>query len=407
MMRLMDLQFLNGERRDLFFPSVRDNVIDASHLLALPALIDPHVHFRVPGGKAENWVCGAAAAISGGITTVLDMPNVTPPTTTAALLDAKVAQVEEELKLVNIPLRYGFYFGADKGHLDEIPKVKGRACAIKVFMGCSTGGLVIDDDETLEAVFQKAKASQMVVAVHAEDEATLRANKQKYAGIIDPAIHSKVRSREAAFIATEKAIKLARKYATPLYILHMSTKEEVELVRQAKAEGLPVFAECCSHHLFLSEKDYGEWKTFVQMNPPLRTEEDQEALWRGIADGTIDTVGTDHAPHLIEDKLKGYGEAPSGIPGVETLLPLLLDALNKKRLSLEKLVSFRRNIEQIFGLPSHDDLVLVDLNLTKKVYEAELKTKCRWSPFANLKLKGWPIFTVLKGKLYTASGYGY
>ncbi len=406
MIRIKNLPFSDGRIEDLQLPSDETLEIDGSHLLALPALIDPHVHFRVPGGEAkEDWMTGASAAIRGGVTQVLDMPNTNPPSTTLERFLEKKLLINSQLETIGIPLRYGLYFGADKEHLEEIGKAAHEMIAIKVFMGCSTGGLVIDDDQTLDAVFQRAKAHNLLVAVHAEDEMILRENKKKYPFETDPAIHSKIRSRLAAITATKKAIALSAKYQTPLYVLHMSTKEEIALVREAKKCGVPVFAECCSHHLFLNEEAYAVWGTLVQMNPPLRTKEDQEALFEGIYDGTIDTIGTDHAPHLLSEKRRPYGEAPSGIPGIETLLPLLLNAVSQKKLTIEKLISLTRtNIEKIFGLPQNNDLVIVDLQLEKEVQNKELKTKCGWSPFAGQRLLGWPIFTILKGKVYFAAG---
>lgn len=365
----------------------------------IPALIDPHVHFRVPGQEwKEDWKSGALAAIRGGVTTVFDMPNNVPPCLTVEDLRTKKAVIDAQLKAVDIPLRYGLYLGADKRHLSEIEKASGEAIGVKVFMGCSTGNLVVDTKEALDEAFRRAASVDLLVAVHAEDEATLLRLKRDGT---DPALHSQVRGREAAIVATAQALELAAKHGTKLYIVHLSTKEELELVRAAKASGVRVFAEATPNHLFLSEADYAQWGTRVQVNPPLRTLEDQEALWEGIRDGTFDTLGTDHAPHTLQEKSLPYGKAPSGIPGVETLLPLMLNAVNEKRLTLERFVELSHtNIVQIFDLEPFDDEVEIDLSLTQEVDAARLASKSGWTPYAGLPLTGWPVATILKGRRY-------
>ena len=380
--------------------------IEGRTLTPLPALIDPHVHFRVPGGEhKEDWQHAARAAVRGGVTTVCEMPNNNPPCTTFERLIEKKKLIDAQLQEADIPLRYELYFGADKEHLDQIALVKQICPALKIFMGCSTGGLVIDTDEELDTAFRLAKESGMLVAVHAEDEALLQAAKKRHTLCgTDYALHSKYRPREAAIRAVEKALALCALHDVPLYVLHMSTREELDLVRQAKKAGLPVYAEVTTHHLFLSENDYAIHGGFVQMNPPLRTIDDQEALWEGIRDGTIDTLGTDHAPHTIEEKKLPFGKAPSGIPGVETLLPLMLDAVAQGRLDLKRLVKLVRfNSEKIFKLTPHHDVVLVDLELEKEVRVEDLASKCGWSPYCGRLLKGWPMYTILKGRVYVAS----
>lgn len=375
------------------------------NLIALPALIDPHVHLRVPGGEhKEDWKTGAIAAIHGGVTTVCDMPNNIPPCTTVEALEEKKKVIDAQLKSVDIPLRYGLYFGADKDHFDQIAAASSSCVGLKIFMGCSTGGLVIDTDEALDEAFRLAAQAGMLVAVHAEDEALLAKKRQEFAGATDPAIHSKMRPREAAIRATAKAIALARKYGVRLYILHMSTQEEVALVRTAKQEGLSVFAETTTHHLFLNVDDYATFGTFVQMNPPLRTKQDQEALWEGIADGTIDTIGTDHAPHTREEKNLPFGKAPSGIPGVETLLPLLLDSVHQGRLTLDRVIELTRtNPEKIFNLPPNDDVVLIDMEKELTVTDEMIKSKCGWTPYRGRRLRGWPEYVILDGRVYSVS----
>ncbi|MEZ5315135.1 MAG: dihydroorotase family protein [Chlamydiales bacterium] len=376
-----------------------------SNLTAIPALIDPHVHFRVPGEEyKEDWITGAIAAIHGGITTVCDMPNNSPPCTTIAALKEKKKLIDRQLQSIDIPLSYGLYFGADKEHFHEVSEASHHCVALKIFMGCSTGGLVIDTDQALNEAFRTAASVGMLVAVHAEDESLLARKREEFKNATHPATHSQMRPKEAAILATSKAIQLARKYGVSLYILHMSTKEEVELVRKAKAEGLPIYCEATTHHLFLSEEDYFNFGTFVQVNPPLRSKADQEALWEGILDGTIDTIGTDHAPHTIADKQRPFPMAPSGIPGLETLLPLMLDAVYHGRLTLEKMIELTHtNPRKIFNLPVKDDVVLVDLNREITVTDELIKSKCGWTPYRERTLRGWPKYVMISGKRYSVN----
>ena len=371
------------------------------NLVALPALIDGHVHFRTPGHEyKEGWLTGASAAIAGGVTTVLDMPNNKPAVIDEISLLNKRELIEKQLEEAEIPLQYGLYFGATNDNFEEAKKCKDKIVAIKLFMGSSTGDLLVADRETQAKWFELASELDLPIAVHAEDEEIIINEKSK---ILNPDVsdHSKLRPREAAIKATKQVIELARQYKTKLYILHLSTKEEVELVKTAKDEGIKVFAEVTPHHLFLNEVDYEQLGTKVQMNPPMRTKSDCDALWQGIEDGVIDTIGTDHAPHTLEEKNKPYGGSPSGIPGIETCLPLLLNTYNENKISLEKIVEITStNPQKLFGLEQNKDWVIVDLDLEKEVKDENLKTKCGWSPFSGRLLKGWPVATVLNNKIF-------
>lgn len=371
-------------------------------LLALPALVDPHVHFRVPGGEhKEDWKTGAKAAIYGGVTTVLEMPNTTPPIITAASLHEKKQKIDAQLAEADIPLHYGLYFGATATNLNEIRAVKNGICGIKMFMGSSTGNLLVDKKSDQEATFALAAELGLVLAIHAEDELTIKKNQERLSDNDSIKVHSLIRDRFVATKAVEQALGLAKYFGTKLYILHVSTKEEVDLIRKAKEDVVTVFAETTPHHLFLDTESYQILGTKAQMNPPLRTPEDQRALWAGIEDGTIDTVGTDHAPHTLEEKSKPYPNSPSGVPGIETSLPLLLSAYHKNKISLDNLVKVTStNAKNIFNLPETNDWVIVDLNLEKEVRNEELKTKCGWSPFVDWKLRGWPVATILNNKVY-------
>lgn len=402
MIQIKHIQTLDGTRRNLTIESQQEISIEAENLLLLPGLIDPHVHFRTPGLEyKEDWRTAAQASIKGGYTTVFDMPNTIPPTVTQFELQQKKSLIDSQLKAVKIPLRYHLFFGADKHHLDEIKKVKGQVIGIKVFMGCSTGGLVIDDDESLHAIFKLAAEEDMLVAVHAEDEHRLKENSKKIALPQPYAIHSYIRDEKAASIAVKKAIDLVRLYGTRLYVLHTSTRQEMDLIAQAKAEDLPVFAETTPHHLFLSSSDYDRLQGKAVMNPPLRATEHQKALFQAIKEGVIDTIGSDHAPHTAEEKTRPYGACPSGVPGIETTLPLLLEAYHEGHLSLEKIVDLTsKRAQEIFKLKPYADYVIVDLAASRVVNENELKTKCQWSPFAGLTLRGWPVYTILNNHLY-------
>ena len=403
MISINNIQTVENKRQNIEIASNQQITIEASHLLLLPGLIDPHVHFRTPGLEyKEDWKTAAKASIKGGYTTVFDMPNTLPPTVTQIALKEKKALIEAQLKEAKIPLRYHLFFGADKHHLNEISKVKGQVIGIKVFMGCSTGGLVIDDDESLQAIFKIAAKENMLVAVHAEDEYRLKENAKKNNGLLNYAIHSKIREKTAAAIAVKKAIQLVRLYGTRLYILHTSTRQEIDLIAQAKEEGLPVFAETTPHHLFLNINDYASLKGKAVMNPPLRSIEHQDALFKAIKSGIIDTIGSDHAPHTLEEKARPYGSCPSGVPGIETTLPLLIEAYHQGLLSLKNIVDLTsRRAKEIFQLPDYaDDYVLVDLSLARRVEEKQLKTKCQWSPFTGRLLRGWPVIIVLKNHVY-------
>ena len=304
----------------------------------------------------------AKAALRGGYTTVFDMPNTIPPTITAALLREKNTLIHAQLQEVGIPLRYHLYFGADKQHLNEIAKVRQSVIGIKVFMGCSTGNLVIDDDESLHAVFSIAAGEDLLVAVHAEDEQCLQQRKHIFHGTTKYSDHSEIRNVDVAVRAVEKAIKIAKIYKTKLYILHVSTAEEIALIKKAKKAGLTVYAETTPHHLFLNDTAYRTLQGRAVVNPPLRHSNQQAALFEAINNNIIDTIGSDHAPHTLAEKEKPYGECPSGMPGIETTLPLLLNAYHQGLISLEKIISLTETRpREIFNLKKNDDIVLVDL----------------------------------------------
>lgn len=393
---------LSGSRINYTVETTQDITIDGSSLLLMPALIDSHVHFRVPGyDYKENWISGAKAAICGGYTTVFDMPNTTPPTITKETLIEKQLLIDSQLHEANIPLRYKLYLGADKNHFDEIEKSKDVMAALKIFMSFSTGSLLMDDDSSLHAAFAIAKAFDVLICIHAEDQETIDANLAKFKDKNYYAAHSDIRSIEAAALGVKKAIKFSRIYKTRLHILHISTQEEIQLIKAAKREGLPITCETTPHHLFLNTSAYEHLYAKAQVNPPLRSKKHQEALFEAIREGVIDTIGSDHAPHSLSEKSQPYPKSCSGMPGIETTLALLLNACNQGLLSLNQIVSLTcTNVQDIFKIPPNDDVVLVDMEKEKIVNQNLLQTKCQWSAFEGIKLKGWPVYVIMKDRLY-------
>ncbi len=379
-----------------------DQVMDVSGKHILSGLIDAHVHFRQPGAtKKEDFRTGSRAAIAGGVTTVFDMPNNDPPTVNLKNLEAK-------RKLINgiSFCDYGFYIGAQKEYLDELALTRNTA-GIKVYMGSSTGGLLLDDQKSLERIFRCAK----LIVIHAEDEKFIQKNVQKYQAIQGSEKHGLIRSASAAKEAVKKALHLAKKFNTRLHIAHVSTKEELEVIKKFQSERISF--EVCPHHLFLTEEDYFTQGHFMKVNPPLRFKKDLEALWEALASRLVDIIATDHAPHLKKEKEQSYELAPAGVPGLETMLPLLLDAVNKSRLNLRDVARLTSaNPARLFALKNKGfiakgfdaDLVVVDMELEREVQNENLHTKCGWSPFNGWKLKGWPLMTFLRGEMVMQDG---
>ncbi len=375
-----------------------DESVDSKGLLLLPGVIDPQVHFREPGKEyKEDLASGSRAAAKGGVTSFLEMPNTDPPTVDQATLDDKLARAARH-SLVN----YGFFIGATAANLDEINRAR-PTCGIKIFMGSSTGSLLVDREEDLERIFANGTR---LIAVHAEDEARIRARRQQFAGRGDAAVHSEIRDNECARLATAKALTLSKKYRRRLHILHLSTHEEVELLRQDKPAW--VTAEVIPNHLLLSVDDYATLDTLVQMNPPIRTCADNEALWQGLHDGVIDFIATDHAPHTLDEKHAGYPRSPAGMPGVETSLPLMLTAMRAGKCRLAEIQRWMcRAPAEAYRIPNKGrlipgydaDLTLVDVERYRPVRNEELYTRVRWSPYAGKELTGWPQYTIVGGRI--------
>lgn len=377
--------------------------IDAGGRLLLPGVIDPHVHLRDPGMEyKEDLATGSRAAARGGVTSFLEMPNTDPATITRARLAEKLTRAARKC-MVN----YGFFMGATPDNLDEL-NTAAPTPGIKIFMGCSTGGLLVDKDEDLERIFANG---ERIICVHAEDEQRMHARKQQFAGRNDPAVHSEIRDNEAARIATARSLAFSKKYRRRLHIMHLSTHEEVELLRQDKPGW--VKAEVSPNHLFLNDSEYARQGTLVQMNPPMRKPADNAALWTALHDGTIDFIGTDHAPHTLEEKRKPYGQAPSGMPGIETSLPLMLTEVRAGRCTLAQIQRWMcYGPAEAYGIANKGkilegwdaDLTLVDLDAARTVRHEDIVSKCAWSPYAGRELSGWPLYTVVAGTVVYDNG---
>jgi dihydroorotase len=380
-----------------------DREIDATGLTLLPGVIDPQVHFREPGLEhKEDLFTASCACAKGGVTSFLEMPNTRPLTTTQAALDDKLRRASEKC-LVN----YGFFIGATAEILPDLLNANPTP-GIKVFMGSMHGDLLMDDAANLEAVFAKG---DRLIAVHAEDQARINQRRQEFAGVTDIAVHSQIQDNQAALLATQLAVKLSQKYQRRLHILHLSTGEEAEFLRESKPSW--VTAEVTPQHLLLNTSAYETIGSFAQMNPPLREPRDNEILWQALRDGVIDFIATDHAPHTLAEKAQTYPNTPSGMPGVETSLPLMLTQAVEGRCTVAQVANWMSAaVAKAYKIPNKGqiapgfdaDLVLVDLDNYRPVVREEMASKCGWSPFEGWNLTGWPVVTIVGGKVVFENG---
>ena len=379
------------------------DIIDADGLTLLPGAIDPQVHFREPGLEhKEDLFTASCACAKGGVTSFLEMPNTRPLTVSQSALNDKLERAANKC-LVN----YGFFIGATTDNLSQLLQANPTP-GIKIFMGSMHGPLLVDPQETLEAIFANG---EILIAVHAEDHTRLKQRREEFANIHDVAIHSQIQDNQAALIATKRALKLSKKYQRRLHILHMSTAEEADLLRQDKPSW--VTAEVTPQHLLLNTTAYEKIGSLAQMNPPLRTSGDNEVLWQALLDGVIDFIATDHAPHTLEEKAQTYPKSPSGMPGVETSLALMLTAAVDGRCTVAQVANWMSTaVAAAYCIPNKGaiapgydaDLVLVDLNSRKKVRREELVTKCGWSPFEGWDLTGWAVTTIVGGEIVYHQG---
>ncbi len=374
--------------------------IDATGLHILPGVIDSQVHFREPGLEhKEDLETGSRSAVLGGVTAVFEMPNTKPPTTSADALADKVARARGRMHC-----DFAFFVGATRDNVDDLPALERLpgAAGIKVFMGSSTGNLLVDDEPTLARILAKIGRR---AAFHAEDEARLKARLSvQRSG--EPASHSEWRDAEAALVATSRLLRLAARAGKRVHVLHVSTAEEMELLARHKDIAS---VEVTPQHLTLAAPEiYAELGTLAQMNPPLRDARHQVRLWWGLDQGVVDVLGSDHAPHTLEEKAKDYPATPSGMPGVQTLVPVMLDHVNAGRLSLARFVDLTSaGPQRVFGIAGKGriavgydaDLTIVDLKAERVIDNAWVGSKAGWTPFAGRKVKGWPMGTVVRGKL--------
>jgi dihydroorotase len=389
-----------------------DREIVAETLYLLPGCIDDQVHFREPGltHKADIFTESRAAA-AGGITSFMEMPNTVPNTLTQKLLEDKY-RIASRTSLTN----YSFFMGASNDNLSEVLKTDPRnVCGIKVFMGSSTGNMLVDNEKTLEGIFSEAP---MLIAVHCEDEATIRRNlaqfKEKYGDNLEPYMHPLIRSEEACYLSSSMAVGLAKKFGSRLHILHISTAKETELFSNAlPLSEKKITAEACIHHLWFSDEDYEQRGNFIKWNPAVKTSADREGILRAVLDGKIDVIATDHAPHTLEEKRQPYSSAPSGGPLVQHALVAMLELVHEKKISLEQVAEkMAHNPAICFNISSRGfiregfsaDLALVDLNKPWQVNRSNVLSKCRWSPFEGQTFRSSVAATIVSGKVVYENG---
>ncbi|WP_299286208.1 dihydroorotase [uncultured Mucilaginibacter sp.] len=386
--------------------------INAQGLHLLPGCIDDQVHFREPGLTYKGDLASeSAAAVAGGITSFMEMPNTVPNTLTQELLENKY-QLAVQKSLAN----YSFYMGISNDNLEEVLKTdQQNVCGVKVFMGSSTGNMLVDNPKTLERLFAE---SPMLIAAHCEDEATIKSNLNHYKQLLGENIpvrlHPKIRSTEACYLSSLMAVELAKKNGTRLHVLHISTAKEVSLFKsELPLADKKVTAEACVHHLWFSDEDYEAKGNLIKWNPAIKTTTDRNAILQAVLDGHIDVIATDHAPHTSEEKVKPYLDAPSGGPLVQHALPALLEMVHQKKLSLEQVVEKTAHNPAIcFQVEKRGfvregfwaDLVLVDLNSPWKVSKKNILYKCGWSPFEGQTFQSKITHTIVSGNLVWADG---
>lgn len=387
-------------------------VIDASGKYLIPGMIDDQVHFREPGltHKAEIFT-ESRAAVAGGITSFMEMPNTVPNVLTQELLEDKY-QIGANRSLAN----YSFFMGASNDNIEEVLKTdKSKVCGVKVFMGSSTGNMLVDNEQTLTNIFSKV---DHLIATHCEDEATIRANtaayKEKYGDDMPIKYHPEIRNAEACYLSSSMAAELAKKHNTRLHILHISTAKELDLFRNdIPLAEKRITAEACIHHMWFSDEDYDEKGTFIKWNPAVKSANDRENIWKAIKDGRIDVIATDHAPHTIEEKSNNYWGAPSGGPLVQHALPALFACYKQGKITLEEIVQkTSHNLAILFNIKERGyiregywaDLALVDLEKPWTVEKSNVLSKCGWSPFEGYEFSSAIDKTFVSGNLVYSDG---
>ncbi len=391
------------DRVDSYFNGYE--IIEAKGLHLFPGVIDDQVHFRDPGITYKGDVyTESKAAVAGGVTSFMDMPNTIPNCLTQELLEEKYKHAATT-SLAN----YSFYMGASNDNLQEIVKTNpSNVCGIKVFMGSSTGNMLVDNEETLSGIFSSAPT---LVAVHCEDENTINRNNtyyfEKYGENATARIHPEIRSEEACYLSSAKAVALAKKYGTRLHVLHLTTEREMDLFNnEIPLKDKNITAEVCIHHLWFSEEDYDKKGNFIKWNPSIKTTKDKNALLQAVLSNKIDVIATDHAPHTLEEKERPYFKAPAGGPMVQHSLPAMLEFYHKGKLKIEKVVDMMcHNPAILFGVNKRGfiregyvaDLVLVDLNQQWKVKKDNVLYKCGWSPMEGEVFNSKVVSTFVNG----------
>ena len=376
-----------------------ETVLDCQNQWILPGIIDPHVHFRTPGQEyKEDWDTASKAALAGGITTVLDMPNTNPPTTTQKQIQEKIA-IAQKLSRVN----FGFHIGASHNNFDELMNVQ-NAASIKIYFGSTTGNLLVNNHQYIKKIIQNTR---IPLLFHAENELLIQNNLKKNLNFNHYQIHGIIRNQKVAFSAVQQILKLIQKSQIKAYFCHITTKKEFLKIKKAK-KNQTIYCEITPHHLFCNENIYQKIGHFAKVNPPLRPEKDRLFLYHAFLNNEIDIIGTDHAPHLEQEKQQNYQKSPSGSPGLEIMLPLLLNEVHKKKLKIQYLVKKTSENPALFFLiknkgkikPYYDaDLTLVNPNKKHTIEKNKLYTKCKWSLFDKKIVFGKIETTIILGKI--------
>ena len=374
--------------------------IDATGLTILPGMIDTQVHFREPGGEhKEDLATGSKAAVMGGITGVFEMPNTNPSTSTTAALEDKLNRAKGRMWC-----EHAFYVGATPDNIQELPELERLpgTCGVKMFMGSSTGSLLVEEPGAIEAVMASGNRR---VAVHAEDEARLRERKNIADAAANPTAHPEWRDAITALNATNQIVELARKTGRRVHVLHISTGDEMDFLQHHKDIAT---VEITPNHITMEAPDcYERLGSLAQMNPPVRDGAHRRRIWQAVADGTVDILGSDHAPHTREEKANTYPNTPSGMPGVQTTLPLMLTHVNEGRLSLLRLVDMMAHgPNRVWGIAGKGriamgydaDFTLVDMNAERTIQADWLASRAGWSPYEGVACKGWPVGTIIRGR---------
>ena len=380
-------------------------VYDATDKVVLPGIIDTQVHFREPGSTdAEDLESGSRAAVLGGVTALFEMPNTNPPTSNLVEFDKKLQAAKNRMHS-----NYAFYFGATPNNTDQLAQLKDveGCCGVKLFAGSSTGNLLVDKEADIEKVIS---SSDRIVSIHSEDEDIIKLRK-KFIKKGDVHSHAEWRNVEVAMSSTRRVVKIAERYNKKIHVLHVTTRDEVDFLAMHKKN---VTFETTPQHLTMYAPNcYDKLGTYAQMNPPLRTKEHYDRLWVAIKNNIVDVLGSDHAPHLKENKDKEYPNTPSGMPGVQTIFPVMLDHVNNGKLSLQQLINLMcENPCKIFGIKNKGyikegfdaDLSIADMDKEVTIKNEMIASKCGWTPFNNYKVKGFPVGTIVNGHLVMSDG---